>query len=120
MNISLPEALKRFVKERSRAANYSNPSDYVRTLIRDDQRRLAAEKLLNQLVAKHMAANPATSPEGMEKLRAEFWTRWIELKGEIDKGIASIEANGAAPLNSAFVEDIKSRGRERLARAKAI
>ena len=120
MNISLPEALKRFVKERSRAANYSNPSDYVRSLIRDDQRRLAAENLLNRMVSEHMAANLATSPESLEKLRAEFWTRWIELKGEIDKGLASIAANGSAPLNRPFVEDIKSRGRERLARAKAI
>ena len=120
MNISLPEALKRFVKERSKAANYSNPSDYVRSLIRDDQRRLAAEKLLTQMVAKHMATNPTTSPESLEKLRAEFWTRWVELKSEIEKGLASIEANGSAPLNRAFVDDIKSRGRERLARAKAI
>ena len=120
MNISLPEALKRFVKERSKTANYSNPSDYVRSLIREDQRRLTAEKLLTQLVAKHMAVNPSTSPDGMERLRAEFWTRWTELNGEIDKGLASIEANGAAPLNRTFVEDIKSRGRERLARAKAI
>ena len=117
MNISLPEALKRFVKERSEAANYSNPSDYVRSLIRDDQRRLAAEKLLPQMVAKHMVANPSTSPESLEKLRAEFWTRWIELKSEIDKGLASIEVNGAPLLPRAFVEDVKSRGQERLARA---
>ena len=120
MNISLPEALKRFVKERSKAANYSNPSDYVRSLIRDDQRRLAAEKLLTQMVAKHLAANPSTSSDNMEKLRAEFWTRWIELKGEIDKGLASIEANDATPLNRARVEDIKSRGRERLARTMVV
>ena len=31
MNISLPEALKSFVKERTKKANYSNPSDYVRS-----------------------------------------------------------------------------------------
>lgn len=120
MNISLPEALKRFVKERSKAANYSNPSDYVRSLIRDDQRRLAAEKLLSQMVGKHMATNPSTSPENLEKLSAEFWKRWIELKGEIDKGFASIEASGATPLDRAFVEDVKSRGRQRLAHAKAV
>ena len=120
MNISLPEALKRFVKERSKAANYSNPSDYMRSLIRDDQRRLAAEKLLTQMVAKHLAANPATSPESLENLRAEFWSCWIELKGEIDKGLASIEKHGTAPLDRSLVEDIKSRGREYLARAKDV
>ena len=120
MNISLPESLKSFVKKRSKTANYSNPSDYVRSLIRDDQRRLAAEKLLSQMVGKHMATNPSTSPENLEKLSAEFWKRWIELKGEIDKGFASIEASGATPLDRAFVEDVKSRGRQRLAHAKAV
>ena len=63
MNISLPEALKRFVKERVRAARYSNPSDYVRSLIREDQRRVAAEQLLEEMLAKHLEAHPATSPE---------------------------------------------------------
>ena len=58
MNISLPEALKIFVKERTKKANYSNPSDYVRSLIREDQRRLAATNLLDDMVAKHLAANP--------------------------------------------------------------
>ena len=72
------------------------------------------------MVAKHMTANPSTSPENLEKLRAEFWTRWIELKGEFDKGLSLIETNGAVPLDRALLEDVKSRGRQRLARAKAI
>ena len=86
MSISLTEALKRFVKERTKAGNFSNPSDYVCSPIREDQRRLAAEKVLAEMVAKHVAANPSVSPESLDKLRAEFWLRWIELKGEIDKG----------------------------------
>jgi len=38
MNISLPESLKDFVKERVEEEHYSNPSDYVRALIREDQK----------------------------------------------------------------------------------
>ena len=78
MNISLPEALKRFVKERTKGANYSNPSDYVRSLIREDQRRHAATSLLDDLITKHLSADPTTSPAKLEKLRGEFWTRWTD------------------------------------------
>jgi putative addiction module CopG family antidote len=44
LNISLPEALKEFVHQRVAEKAYSNPSDYVRALIREDQRRRAEEK----------------------------------------------------------------------------
>lgn len=114
MNISLPEALKRFVKERSKKANYSNPSDYVRSLIREDQRRLVATNLLDEIVAKHLASNPALPAAKLEKMRDDFWARWMELKSEIDIGIASLEHTGGKELNVETVANIKSRGRERL------
>jgi antitoxin ParD1/3/4 len=120
MNISLPEALKRFVKERTKMANYSNPSDYVRSLIREDQRRLAAERLWEQMLAKHMSGNPAATPASTEKLRTEFWLRWHQLKAEIDKGLSSLEGSGGRTFDRSLAESIKVRGRERLARAKAV
>jgi antitoxin ParD1/3/4 len=118
MNISLPEALKRFVKERTKTANYSNPSDYVRSLIRDDQRRQAAEGLLRSLVAKHVAANPSASAASLGKLKSEYWDRWNVLKSEIDRGLRSLELDGGKPFNRDMVEDIKRRGRARLARTR--
>ena len=118
MNISLPEALKSFVKERTKKANYSNPSDYVRSLIREDQRRLAATNLLDDMVAKHLAANPTTSAAKLEKLRGEFWARWTELKSDIDMGLASLDHDGGKILNSDMLANIKARGRDRLAKAK--
>ncbi len=120
MNISLPEALKSFVKERTKQANYSNPSDYVRSLIREDQRRLAAANLLDDMVAKHLAANPASSATNVEKLRGEFWTRWTELKSDIDVGLASLDLDGGKMLNADMLANIKSRGRDRLAKSKAV
>ena len=120
MNISLPEALKRFVKERTKTANYSNPSDYVRSLIREDQRRQAAERLFGDLLAKHLTAHPATSPEKVALLRADVWTRGNDLKSEIDKGLSSLDRGEGRELNLGMAEDIKRRGRERLARSKAV
>src|SRR6476659_3011694 len=45
MNVSLPEALKDYVQERVAEGTFSNPSDYVRALIREDRKRRAEERL---------------------------------------------------------------------------
>jgi len=39
LHISLPDALKEFTLKRVEEGAYSNPSDYVRTLIRADRER---------------------------------------------------------------------------------
>ena len=44
MNISLPHELKEYIEEQTRAG-YSTPSEYVRDLIRGDQKRRARERL---------------------------------------------------------------------------
>jgi antitoxin ParD1/3/4 len=45
MNVSLPETLKEYVEERVAEGIYSNPSDYVRSLIREDMKRHSQERL---------------------------------------------------------------------------
>ena len=45
MNVSLPETLKEYVQERVAEGIYSNPSDYVRALIRTDMKRRGREEL---------------------------------------------------------------------------
>jgi antitoxin ParD1/3/4 len=45
MNIALPEAMKHFVQERVTEGGYSSVSEYVRELIRADQKRQAEERL---------------------------------------------------------------------------
>ena len=45
MNISLPDQLKDFVDEQVGSGRDSSVSEYVRELIRDDERRKAQEKL---------------------------------------------------------------------------
>ena len=41
MNISLPERLKEFVDRQISTGRYSSASEYVRELIRDDEKRKA-------------------------------------------------------------------------------
>ena len=45
MNISLPDQLKEFVDDQVSSGRYSSVSEYVRDLIRDDEKRKAQEKL---------------------------------------------------------------------------
>lgn len=44
MNVSLPEDLKEYVEAQTKGG-YSTPSEYVRELIRRDQKRRAKQKL---------------------------------------------------------------------------
>jgi antitoxin ParD1/3/4 len=71
MNISLPQGLKKYV-ERQTKAGYSTPSEYVRELIRGDQKRRASERL-NALLLEGLdsgAALPAT-PAFWEELKRD-------------------------------------------------
>ncbi|HTY94985.1 MAG TPA: type II toxin-antitoxin system ParD family antitoxin, partial [Steroidobacteraceae bacterium] len=45
MNISLPEPLKEFVDGQIASGRYSSASEYVRELIREDEKRKAEERL---------------------------------------------------------------------------
>jgi len=79
LNISLPEALKDFVHERVAEQAYSNPSDYIRALIRADQKRRAEEKL-EQLLLEGLESGPAqlVTPETGQALRREIQRRLSE------------------------------------------
>lgn len=45
MNISLPEPLKEFVDGQIASGRYSSASEYIRELIREDEKRKAEERL---------------------------------------------------------------------------
>jgi len=45
MNISLPDPLKEFVDHQIAEGRYSSVSEYIRDLIRDDEKRKAEERL---------------------------------------------------------------------------
>ena len=45
MNIALPESMKQFVQEHVSAGGYSSVSEYVRELIRADQKRKVEERI---------------------------------------------------------------------------
>ena len=75
MNISLPEELKEYI-ERQTKAGYSTPSEYIRELIRGDQKRRAKERLDLLLLegldsGESLPASPAFWDELKRKARAK-------------------------------------------------
>ncbi len=59
MNVSLPETLKEYVRDRVVEGIYSNPSDYIRALIRTDMKRHSQEHLETMLL-DGINSGPAT------------------------------------------------------------
>ena len=78
MNVSLPETLKDYVQERVAEGTFSNPSDFVRALIREDMRRKAEERL-DELLMEGINSGPA------EPMTAEDWA---DIRGNLEEHIA--------------------------------
>lgn len=71
MHISLPDSLKQYVKEQVAEEHYSNPSDFIRALVREHQKR-RDEKRLEQMVLEGLASGPGVTvgtPEWEEFLK---------------------------------------------------
>ena len=79
LHISLPEELKRYVQERVAAEAYSNPSDFVRALIREDRKRRGQEHL-EALLLEGLESGEAEPLDGAE---------WTSIRDEVEKGIAT-------------------------------
>lgn len=67
MNISLPEELKEYVETQTRSG-YSTPSEYLRELIREDQKRRAKERLDSLLLEGLNSGDPIPA-------NSRFWTQ---------------------------------------------
>jgi antitoxin ParD1/3/4 len=78
MNISLPEELKKYVEAQTKAG-YSTPSEYLRELIREDQKRRAQQRLEELLLEGLNSGGPVLADE-------KFWSN---LKAE---ALAQMEA----------------------------
>lgn len=83
LHISLSDSLKQRVKERVEEEHFSNPSDYVRALIREDLKR-RDEKRLEAMLLESLESGPGVTVGTPEW--DEFWNR-IEAKIESKRKI---------------------------------
>lgn len=118
LRVSLPEPLQRFVKERIESASFTDEGDYIRSLVTEDQQRVAAEKRLTEMISDRLRAEPTLSASELETFRRRYWLRWLELKSEIADGLTSLEESSEV-LDDDFASRVGRRGREKLARSQS-
>ncbi len=71
MNISIPEPLKRFVDGQIEQGRYSSVSEYMRELIRDDEKRKAHEQLEALLLEGLLGEVQAMTSEDWTAIRKD-------------------------------------------------
>jgi antitoxin ParD1/3/4 len=71
MNISLPDPLKKFVDGQIAQGRYSSASEYIRDLIRADEKHKAEEQLETKLLEGLNSKESAMTAADWKALRAE-------------------------------------------------
>ena len=71
MNISLPAPLKAFVDGQIATGRYSSVSEYVRELIREDEKRKAEERLEALLLEGLQGKEAALTRDDLDAIRKE-------------------------------------------------
>lgn len=75
MNISLPEPLKEFVDNQIAEGRYSSVSEYIRELIRDDEKRKAEGRLESLLLEGLESEESELTREDFAAIRKEAMAR---------------------------------------------
>ena len=82
LNISLPQTLKDYVEDQVSAGGYSTPSEYLRELLRQDQKHRADDKLEALLLEGLNSGNPIEiTPEYWETKRRQLVERHSKRTG---------------------------------------
>jgi antitoxin ParD1/3/4 len=71
MNISLPDPLKEFIDRQIAEGRYSSVSEYIRELIRDDEKRKAEERLEALLLEGLESEESELTKQHFEDIRKE-------------------------------------------------
>jgi antitoxin ParD1/3/4 len=71
MNISLPDPLKQFVDGQIAQGRYSSASEYVRELIRADEKRKAEDELEAKLLEGLRSSKAALTPADWKEIRTD-------------------------------------------------
>ena len=75
ITISLPESLKEFIDAEIAKGDFSTVSEYFRTLLREDRKQKAQEKLESMLLEGLESAASEMTPEDWQDIKREVRTR---------------------------------------------
>jgi antitoxin ParD1/3/4 len=83
LNISLPEAMRAYVDQQVTQGGYSTASEYIRQLVREDQKRAAKERLESLLLeGVESGASAEMTSADWDDLRRRVWQRHCEGSGQ--------------------------------------
>jgi len=76
MNISLPDSMRTFIDQKVAEGGYSTASEYIRQLVREDQKR-AAQSRLESLLMEGLESGPPRemTPQDWKNLRRNLLER---------------------------------------------
>ncbi len=60
MNVSIPDSMKEWVERQAEEGRFSNSSDYIRALIRQDREQQQAIAILQAAIDEGLSSGPAT------------------------------------------------------------
>jgi antitoxin ParD1/3/4 len=82
LNISLPEPMRAYVDAQVAQGGFSTASEYIRQLVREDQKRAAKERL-ESLLMEGVESGPASemTAADWDELRQRVWQRHAESGG---------------------------------------
>jgi len=60
LNISMPDELRDFVERRTKETHHATPTEYIRSLVREDQKRAEQDKLEKLLLEGLDSGRPIT------------------------------------------------------------
>lgn len=86
LNISISDSLREFVKERVVSAGYSTPSEYIRQLIREDQKAMTRDQLEALLLEGLESGEPiAVDDHYWKRKKAELAKRLADKKKRLPR-----------------------------------
>jgi antitoxin ParD1/3/4 len=88
LNISLPDPMKKFIETEVKRIGYSTPSEYVRALVRAEQKRKAEDRLEALLLEGIESGKSIPRNVVMQRLRPQRIdrTHLAPLRGKLRKG----------------------------------
>jgi antitoxin ParD1/3/4 len=78
-DISLPDSMREFIEQKVASGNYGTASEYIRQLVRADQKRAARERL-EAILMEGLESGPSTeiAAEHRDELKRRIWQRHAE------------------------------------------
>ena len=114
LNVNMSNSMREFIDKRSHELDFTTPTEYVRSLIREDQRQ-AERELFGPLLLKWLVEGRLTPEEEASLPRGLLERVQRNLEAMLLKGIESVDAG---PMTRKHWDALRERVRARMSKRK--